>query len=67
MNPDLLKFLACPVTKQPLSLASDDMLAKINATRQHPLEQALVRADEKMAYPVVGDVPILLKSEGIAL
>jgi uncharacterized protein YbaR (Trm112 family) len=80
LDKDLLAILACPETKEPVALADEAMLGRINAaidagklsnkdgqTLDKPLEAALVRHDGKVAYPVRGGIPIMLVEEGVPL
>jgi len=78
IHPDLLAVIVCPESRQPLSLAADDLLARVNAAVEkggvtnvggdaveRPLEAGLVREDGKVVYPVRDDIPVLLVEEGI--
>ncbi|HTL47958.1 MAG TPA: Trm112 family protein [Verrucomicrobiae bacterium] len=80
IDPDFLKILACPETKQPLSLADDATVAALNAKIQsgalqnragqnvsEKVDAALVREDRKYLYPVREDIPIMLIDEAISL
>lgn len=58
---DLLPHLCCPVTRQPLRLATAAELDSLH------LAAALVREDGEMAYPIRDDIPILLPEEALAL
>ncbi len=77
---ELLDILCCPESKQSLKWASSEQLQQINDRIQAGslqtvagdvltviLEGALIREDEKVAYPVREDIPVLLVSEGISL
>ncbi len=74
----LLAILCCPETKQEVSLASDELVNKLNADiergqlrsrNQHivkeKLDGGLLRADKKILYPVREDIPVMLIDEGI--
>jgi uncharacterized protein YbaR (Trm112 family) len=80
MDKRLLLILRCPVTHKGLSVAGRDTLARINAAigcggvsnrdgavLSHPLDEALVTDDEKLAYPVSNGIPVLLEGESISL
>jgi uncharacterized protein YbaR (Trm112 family) len=80
INAELLEILACPETKQSLTLASPALIASLNErisqgklkNRQgtlitEPIEGGLVRADRRYAYPIREDIPIMLIDEAIPL
>lgn len=75
-----LEVVACPDTKRPLKLADAALLAKLNALVDKKklkdksqslveprLQQALVRDDGVVAYPVWDDVPRLLVDAAIPI
>jgi uncharacterized protein YbaR (Trm112 family) len=74
---ELLDLLACPATRQPLSVAPAELLARLNrvpglenqggARVRLPLAEGLLRADGRMLYPVQDGIPMLLVEEGIAI
>ena len=79
-NGDLLQILACPESHQPLSEASADELAALNARIEgksvknkggedvtEKLEAALIREDKQVLYPIREGIPVLLVDEGIAV
>ncbi len=76
----LLDILVCPATKQPLRVADEDLLKRLNASIEAgsvtnrggeavttPLAEALVREDGTILYPVRDDIPIMLIDESISL
>ena len=78
IHPDLLAVIVCPESRQPLAMAGDDLLARVNAAIEkggatnvggdaveRPLEAGLVREDGQIVYPVRDDIPVLLVEEGI--
>lgn len=80
VDKDLLAILCCPETKQPVSLASTDLLEKLNDavrkgnlrnTGKQPvtdeLDGGLVRSDLKIVYPIRENIPVMLIEEGIPL
>jgi len=80
VSPDLLEILVCPETKQPVALAGDDVLARVNAEIEAgrlrnrggepvktPLTEALVREDGRVLYPVDDGIPVMLIEESIEL
>lgn len=77
---DLLEILVCPESKQPVRLASEELLATLNQRiragelrnrggdrLEKPLEAGLVREDGKILYPIEDDIPVMLVDESIEL
>jgi uncharacterized protein YbaR (Trm112 family) len=77
---DLLEILVCPESKQPVKLASQQILAELNQKIRarelrnrggdpvsKPLEAGLVREDGKVLYPIEDDIPVMLVEESIEL
>ena len=73
LSPELLASLRCPETRRPLALASDEALARLNAliaggelrdragtAWTTPLDAALIRDDDALAYPIEDGIPVLL-------
>ena len=79
IDKDLLEILACPETHQGLSMASKDVLKRVNdaiggglknkggQAVEQPLDAGLVREDGKVVYPIRDEIPVLLIDEGIAV
>lgn len=80
INQDLLDILACPETKQSLTLAPAELLTRINQnirggscknrhgdTVTEPIDGGLVRKDGKYLYPIRDEIPIMLIDEAIPL
>jgi uncharacterized protein len=80
VNPDLLDILVCPDTKEPVRLADAGFLARVNEavssgklrTRggepvREPLDEALVREDGRVLYPVRDGIPVMLIDESMLL
>lgn len=78
LDRELLAILCCPETKQDVSLASDELIARLNARIDkgelknkagqpvtEKLDGGLLRADRKILYPVREDIPVMLIEEGI--
>lgn len=74
----LLEILCCPVSKTPLVRLPADKLRKLNAAIAagrvqyvhgepvtDPLREGLMTEDERVIYPVVDDIPLLLEEKGI--
>lgn len=77
---DLLQILVCPETKQPLQLADETLLEKLNQKVsqgqlrnregkevKEELTAGLVRQDKKYFYIIRHDIPIMLIEEAIPL
>jgi len=75
-----LSFLCCPETKQALVIAEGPLTEKLNrliAKRAlknragevviQKLGGGLVRADKKFLYPILNDIPVMLRDEAIPL
>ncbi len=80
IDKDLLAILCCPETKQAVSMADSALVKKLNdaAARgglknkgkksvTEPLDGGLIRADQKILYPVRENIPVMLIEEGIPL
>lgn len=76
----LLDIICCPATHLPLRLMPTAQLERLNARiesgelRQRddslvtePLEQALITEDDRLAYPIRDDIPLLLEEFGIVM
>jgi uncharacterized protein YbaR (Trm112 family) len=74
----LLEILCCPVSKVPLTRLTVGRLKKLNErvasgellyvggeAVEQPLREALVTEDDKVVYPVVDGIPVLLEEKGI--
>ena len=63
ISPELLRLLCCPETHQPLRMATPEELA---AMQPRP-EDALVRGDGLVAYPIRDGFPLLLPAAALPL
>lgn len=75
---ELLDILVCPETKQPLRLADEALIARLNSAIsagsvenragvivRAPVEAGLLRQDGELLYPIRDDIPIMLLDEAI--
>lgn len=80
ISKDLIDILVCPESHQPLRLADDNLIRRINGAVdaaelrnsggskvEQPLDGGLVREDNKLVYPIVDEIPVLLTDESIPL
>ena len=80
MDKQLLEILCCPETKQPVALADNTLIEKINqqiaaGTLKNRAGQAvtekitagLIREDKKWLYLVRDEIPVMLTEEAISL
>ena len=80
VSPELLEILVCPETRQPVALASAELLARVNEKIhagqlrnrggdkvEKAIEEGLVRDDGRVLYPVDDGIPVMLIEESIEL
>ena len=80
LDQHVLDILVCPETKEPLSLADDAFIAKLNAAIEagvlknrigevltEKIDGGLVRRDQQYLYSIRDDIPIMLIDESIPL
>ena len=80
VDPELLEILVCPETHQMVRPAEAEVLDRLNQAIRaggvtnrgggavdDPADEALVREDDKILYPVREDIPIMLIDEAIEL
>ena len=80
VDPELLEILVCPETHQPVRPAEPEVLDRLNQAIRaggvtnrgggdvaDPIEEGLVREDDRILYPVREDIPIMLIDEAIEL
>jgi uncharacterized protein len=78
LDQELIDILACPETKEPVRLADDDLVRRVNAAIaagkltnreghavDEPIDAGLVRQDGMYLYPVRDDIPVMLVGEAI--
>ena len=49
------------------SIADGSLRSRDNSPVTEPLEQALMTDDERLAYPIRDDIPLLLEEQGIEI
>jgi len=80
VDQELLDILVCPESRQPVRLADDALLSRLNAAIAEggvlnrgeklvtePVHEGLVREDGLLLYPVRDDIPIMLIDEAVPL
>jgi len=80
VDPELVEILVCPDTKLNVDLAPAKTVEKINLaikennilnidgqSVKEPLQDGLLRDDDKIIYPVRDSIPVMLIGEGIPM
>ena len=80
VDPELVSILACPETKEPVELASEELVATLNGLINkgavknrggtavtETMDGGLIREDRRFLYPIREDIPIMLIEEAIEL
>jgi len=80
VSPELLEILVCPESRQPVAVAPDDLLARLNGESDSgtlrnrggdpvtkPIEEGLLREDGKVFYVIDDGIPVMLIEESIEL
>jgi len=80
VSPELVEILVCPETKQPVALASEDVLARVNEQIaagslrnrggekvEKAITEGLLREDGKILYAVDDGIPVMLIEESIEI
>ena len=80
ISKDLLEMLVCPESHQSLTIAQPELVERINQGIEKgrvknaggtkvakPFDGGLLRADGKVFYPVLDEIPVLLVDEAILL
>ena len=80
VSEELIEILVCPETHQPVRPATAEELAALNAKIEGgslrnrggepvagPVEEALLREDGRVLYPVDDGIPVMLIEESIEL
>ena len=80
VDPELVEILVCPDTKLNVELVPAETVEKINLaikesivlnvdgqSVKEPLQDGLLREDDKIIYPVRDSIPVMLIGEGIPM
>lgn len=80
ISPQLLAILCCPATHQTVMLADAALIQRLNEKISRaellnaagkkidaPLDGGLIRADQKVLYPIRQNLPVMLAEEAISL
>ena len=80
VDPELLEILVCPESHQSVRPAEGELLDRLNQAIRSggvtnrggnevadPVDEGLVREDDKILYPVRDDIPIMLIDEAIEI
>ncbi len=80
LHTELLNILRCPDDHSKLTLAPSEMVQRINnairngqvtsrggQTVEETIHAGLIREDGKYLYPIIDDIPVLLRDDAIAL
>ena len=80
VDPELVKILVCPDTKENVDLAPAELIKKINLAIkeqqirnlddqpvEEPLQDGLIREGGEIIYPVRDCIPVMLIGEGIPM
>lgn len=80
LDKDLLAILCCPETKEAVTVAESVLVDKLNAAVargelknkgkkpvSEKMDGGLIRADQKILYPIREGIPVMLIEEGIPL
>ena len=80
LRAEILATLCCPENHSAVKPASESLIKEINTAirlrslrnrggqlLEQPITGALVRADGDVVYPIIDDIPVLVRSEGISI
>ena len=80
VSPELLEILVCPESRQPVAVAPEDLLARLNGEIDSgtlrnrggdpvtkPIDEGLLREDGKVFYVIDDGIPVMLIEESIEL
>ncbi len=80
VSEELLEILVCPETRQPVTVAEAELIARLNGEVESgslrnrggeavsaAIQEGLIREDGKILYPVEDGIPVMLIEESIEL
>ena len=80
IDPELLEILVCPESRQPVKLAGEALVERLNVAQsegklknragrkvEQPMQAGLIRDDRAFLYPIIDDIPVMLIDEAIPL
>jgi uncharacterized protein YbaR (Trm112 family) len=80
VSEELLEILVCPETRQPVTVAEAEVIARLNGEVESgslrnrggeavsaAIQEGLIREDGKILYPVEDGIPVMLIEESIEL
>lgn len=80
IDAELIEILVCPESRQPVQLAPEELLGRLNADIEagrlrnrggdavtRPIEEGLLRDDGRILYVVDDGIPIMLIEESIEI
>ncbi|HIL02276.1 MAG TPA: hypothetical protein EYG06_09335 [Myxococcales bacterium] len=80
VSEELLEILVCPETRQPVTVAGTELIARLNGEVESgslrnrggeavsaAIQEGLIREDGKILYPVEDGIPVMLIEESIEL
>ncbi|MGD0382838.1 MAG: Trm112 family protein [Thermoguttaceae bacterium] len=80
INQKLLEIIVCPVSHQPLRIAEEHLIDRLNQAISAgrvkdqagrpvtaPIQEGLLRQDGQVLYPIRDNIPVLLADEGIPI
>ncbi|MGD0654303.1 MAG: Trm112 family protein [Thermoguttaceae bacterium] len=80
INQKLLEIIVCPVSHQPLRIAEEQLIDRLNQAISAgrvkdragrpvtaPIQEGLMRQDGQVMYPIRDNIPVLLADEGIPM
>jgi len=80
IDPKLIEILVCPETKQSITPADAELIARLNTAGaegklvnrggekvEKQIDEGFIREDREYLYPVIEGIPVMLIDQGIPL